>query len=129
MTAITAYGIPLSPVTSFLYFGRVILASDDDWLAVVHNLRWAQQKWARLSRVLSREVAGARTLGIIYVAVVQVVLLYGLDMWVLTPRIGRLLGGFHQRVYLSLVGRQHWRWKEGGWVYLLMSESMAEVEL
>ena len=37
--AITAYGTPLSPVTSFNYLGIFLLAADDDWPAVVHNLQ------------------------------------------------------------------------------------------
>ena len=56
--------------------------------AVVHNLRRAQKKWERLSRVLEREVRDARNLVIIYVVVVQAVLLYGLETWVMTPQIG-----------------------------------------
>ena len=54
-TATTAYGILLTSAASFKYIGRVLSASDDDWPAVVRNLRGARQKWARLSRVLGRE--------------------------------------------------------------------------
>ena len=61
--AITAYGIPLTPFTSFKYLGRVLLSADDDWLAVVNNLWRAQQKWERLTRVSIREGADARTSG------------------------------------------------------------------
>ena len=77
-TAITAYGIPLSPFTSFKYLGIIFSAPDVDCPAVVHNLQRAQQKWVQLSRVLSRYVAYAHTLGRIYMVVVQAVLLYGL---------------------------------------------------
>ena len=51
--------------------------SDDYWPAVVQKIQRAQQKWARLSNVLRREVADARTLGSIYVAMVQAAILYG----------------------------------------------------
>ena len=37
-----AYGRPLEMVALFKYLIRIIRASDDDWSAVVHNLRWAQ---------------------------------------------------------------------------------------
>ena len=63
---ITAYGIPLALVTSFKYLGSVLSTSDDNCPAVVHNLWRAHQKWARLSRVLSREGSDARTLGRIF---------------------------------------------------------------
>ena len=44
MTTITAYGIPLAPVTSSKYLGRVLLAPDNNLQVVVKNLRRAQQK-------------------------------------------------------------------------------------
>ena len=95
---ITYYGIPLAPVTSFKYLGIVILASGDDWLKVVHNLWQAQYNRERLSRLLSREDADVRTLGIIYVAVVQAVPLYGSETWVLTPCFEEILVRFRHRL-------------------------------
>ena len=68
---IAAYGIPLSLVTSFKYLGRFLSAAYNNWPAVVHNLQRSRQKWERLSRVLTREGVDARTMGRIYVAVVQ----------------------------------------------------------
>ena len=52
--------------------------------------------------------------GRIYVAVVQGVMLYGLDKWVITPCIGRVLGGFYHSVTHRLTGRKTWRGKDGG---------------
>ena len=63
--AITAYGIPLAPVTSFKFLGIILAAADDDWLELVSNLQKARRKWARLTRVLGREGADARNLGYI----------------------------------------------------------------
>ena len=76
-TAITAYGIFLTPVDSFIYIGRFLLVLYSDWTTVVLNLHREQQKWAQLSRVLGKEGTDARTVGRIYMAVVQVVILYG----------------------------------------------------
>ena len=69
--AIIAYEISLSPFTSFNYMRRVLLAKDDECPAVVNNFWRAGKKWARLTRVLSREGADTCTLGQIYFAVVQ----------------------------------------------------------
>ena len=55
--------------------------------------------------MLVREDADTRTSGRIYVAVVQVILLYGSETWAMKPHIGRVLGGFHHRVALRLTGR------------------------
>ena len=52
--AITSYGIPLSPVTSFKYLEIVLAVADDDWPAVVRNLRREWKKWARMTRMLIR---------------------------------------------------------------------------
>ena len=48
--------------------------------------------------VLSRVGADACKLRRIYVAVVHVVLMYGLETWVTKPHIGRVLVGLHHRV-------------------------------
>ena len=55
---------------------------------------------------MGREGEDARMLGLFYVAVVQVVLMYGSETWVMSPRIGRTLCGFHNRAVCRLTG---WR--------------------
>ena len=40
--ALTAYGFPLSQVTSVKYLGRVLAEEEDDWPPVVHNFRRAR---------------------------------------------------------------------------------------
>ena len=103
---IIAYGIPIDPVTSFKYLGRVLSEADNNCPAVVHNLRKTQNKCERLSRVLSREGADARTLGRIYMAVFQAVMIYESETWMMTPCIGSVLGGFHHRVARRLTGQK-----------------------
>ena len=46
--AFRAYGIPLDMSQYFKYLGRILTASDDNWLAVVGNLRNSHKSWARL---------------------------------------------------------------------------------
>ena len=75
--ALTAYRFPLSQVTSFENMRRVVAAEGNDWTAVVRNLKRARWKWARLTQVLIRNGADDRTLGNIYLELVQSVLLYG----------------------------------------------------
>ena len=79
--------------------------------------------------MLSREGVDARTLGRIFVAVVQEVIIYRSDMWLMTPRIGRVLGGFHHRVARRMTGRQPRRGRCGTWVYPLLEDAMAEAGL
>ena len=96
---------------------------------VVNNLFRARQKWEQLTWVLSRESADARTLGQIYLAVVQLVMIYGLETWVMTPCIrGEGWGGFHHRGDLRLARRKPKRGRYGGWVYPLLEDAIAEAE-
>ena len=50
-----AYDRPLETVTALKYLGRILMASDDDWPAVVANLWKARKCWARLSCIIGRE--------------------------------------------------------------------------
>ena len=68
-------------------------------------------------------------LGRIYLEVVQLVMLYRLEMWVMKPGIGRVLGRFHHRVDLRITGRQHRRRRDGVWIYPPLEKVMAEVGL
>ena len=56
--------------------------------------------------MLIRKGADALNSGRIYVAVVQTVLLYGSETWVMTLHIGRVLGGFYHRIARRLMIQQ-----------------------
>ena len=75
--AFEAYGEPIKNFSTFRYLGRVLTAGDDDWFAVVGNLRKARKSWGRLSRILSPEGADPKVSGNFYKAVAQAVLLFG----------------------------------------------------
>ena len=65
----------------------------------------------------------------LYVAVVQAVLLYWSETWVISPCIGRNLGGFHHRVDRRLTGRKPRKGQEEGWVYPQLEDTMTEAGL
>ena len=46
-----------------------------------------------MTRILSREGAEPRVYGFFFKTVLQVVLLFGSETWVVTPLMGRVLGG------------------------------------
>ena len=85
-------------VTSFKYLGRLILAADDDWPAVVKNLSWSRNVWSRMSRILSREEAVPRVSGFFFKSMVQAVLIFKADTWLVTPHMGKALKGFQTQV-------------------------------
>ena len=70
-----------------------------------------------------------RTSGHFYLAVIQAVLLFGAEMWVVTPRIGRLLGLLYHRVDRRLVKMQHWIQADGIWDYPPLEDSLRAVLL
>ena len=71
------YRAPIKSVSEFKYLGRILMATDDDWQAVVRNLGKARRSWGRLSRVLGREGADPKVSRAFYIAGTQAVLLLG----------------------------------------------------
>ena len=69
----------------------MILAFDNNWPVVVANIWKTRKKWDRISRILGREDADAKTLGIFYKVMVQTVLMFGSEMWVMTPCTDKIL--------------------------------------
>ena len=96
--AFSAYDHPLNMVTYFRYLGRVISAADDNWLAVIQNLAKSQAVQRRMMRILRREGARLWVYEFFFKAVVQLVLLFCAETWVVTPRMGRVLGRFQYQV-------------------------------
>ena len=68
-----------------------------------------------LLRILRQGGVNTRVLGIFFNAVVQAMLLFGLEMWVITPHMGRDMEGFHQRVACRITQRQPWCLQEISW--------------
>ena len=60
-------------------------AGDDNWPAVAGMLIKARKSWMQMTRILVREGAYPRISGLFFNAVVQAVLLFGSETWVLTP--------------------------------------------
>ena len=59
-------------------------------------------------------------------AIRHAVIIYRSEMWVMTPRIGRVWGRFrHSR----LTGRQLWIGRYGGWVYHPPEDTKVEARL
>ena len=124
--AFEVYGKQLKTVPSFKYLGIILTAGDDNWPAVVGNLGKAGKSWGRLKRILSREGAYKRVSGNVFKAVVQQVLLFGAETWVLTPRIERALNSFMHGAARWITGRQLRRGWDGKWFYPSLEGAMKE---
>ena len=64
-------------VKTFNYLGRPLDQTDDYWMAVIGNFKWAQKVWRRLGKLLIREVEDPKVAEMFYRAVTQAVLLFG----------------------------------------------------
>ena len=84
---------------------------------VVVNIWKVWRKWARLYRILGREGVDPRISGNFYKAIVQAILLFCLDTWVMKPRIGRTLGRSHHRVVRHTAGINTKRYTTRRWEY------------
>ena len=102
-------------MTSFIYLWRGILAAGDDWPVVVHNLVKVRVVWRRMTRIISRERARPRVSGFFFKSAVRSMLFFGADTWVVTPHMGRVLGGFQYQVAQQLTGRIMWRKSDRKW--------------
>ena len=70
------------------------MAADNNWTAVVRNLSWVMTVWKRITRILIREGAEPRVPAFFFNRMVQVVMLFDSETWVVTPHMERSLGGF-----------------------------------
>ena len=82
-------------VGSFKYLGWVLYRSNKEWSEVCPNIWMARQVWGRLGKLLIRDGADPIVSSKFYCAVVQAVLLFGLETWVLTSAMLQKIEGVH----------------------------------
>ena len=93
----SAYGKPLTEVPSFNYLGQTSSSSNNYWPVVEQNIRREKGKWGQPVKILGRDGEDRRTAGRFYVAVVQAVILFGSETWVMNPWMEKAIEGFHLR--------------------------------
>ena len=93
-------------LTSFKYLGRILTAGEANWLAVEGNPRKASKRWTRMTRILIWEGEYPKLSGLLFEGVVQAVLIFGAEMWVLTPRMEWAMSSFQHRVAQRKTVRQ-----------------------
>jgi hypothetical protein len=81
------------------------------------NLRKTWGCWAQISHVLRAENATARTSGMFYKMTVQAFLLYGSEIWRLSPTSVTRLEGFHIWAAWQKSGLQPEKKPNGSWPY------------
>ena len=110
-------GVEIDRVERFRYLGRILDQDDDDTYALMRQLDRARAQWGRIGSVLRCEGVKPRTMGYFYKAIVQAVLLYGSESWVLNKSSMKQLRSFHSRVARFLTGRHIRQDADGTWHY------------
>jgi hypothetical protein len=104
-TVFTIKGAPTKSTNEFKYLGGVLERNDNDWPAVRHAIQRAQMVGGHLQRLLTKDHADTKTMSSLYKAVVQAVLLYGSETWVLTGAMEKTLQSFHWECARYITGK------------------------
>ncbi len=94
----------------FWYLGQILAQDDDDVRAVRCQIKKARGIWARVGHVLQEDNTSPKVSAKVYKAVVQSVLLCGIETWNLSTTALAWLEGFHIRPAYRLA-EKHKPWK------------------
>ena len=131
-TTFTVFGETIENVHEFKYLGRIVTDTDDDKPTVINNLNKAGKAWGQIHRLLSQEKGrNLKAVVSVYRAIIQAILLYGSETWVLqgTTTLHRL-EVFHRRCARFLTGKFIRQLPNGDWEYPHTEDvfKMAELE-
>jgi hypothetical protein len=116
-------------VETFRYLERLLASNNSDWPTIYYNLKKAQARWGMISRVLERDGASPKAMGMFYKAVVQAVLLYGCETWTLTHPMIKALESFHHKVARRITHMTPKRTNHGTWNYPPLKNALEEAGL
>ncbi len=100
---------------------------EEDTQAVRAQLRKARGTWAQVGKVLRGENAPPTVAAKFYLAIIQAILLYGSETWVISLQAMARREGFHIRAAWCMAQKHKpWQgpWKE--WVYLKSEDVLRE---
>jgi Reverse transcriptase (RNA-dependent DNA polymerase) len=118
-TSFTVFGETIENVHDFKYLGRIVTDTDDDKTTVIHNLNRAGKAWGQIHRLLSQEKKrNLKAVVSVYQAIIQAVLLYSSETWVLQGNNTlHRLEIFHRRCARFLTGQYIRPQENGEWIY------------
>jgi hypothetical protein len=93
----SVHGNMLEQVEVFKYLWRLLAQDDNNIRAIRAQLQKARATWSRVGQVLWAENISPQVAVKFYKAVIQAVLLYGSETWVLSKTALASLEGFHIR--------------------------------
>ena len=87
---------------------------------------WASNFWSSMLRILSREGAVPQVSAFFFKSVVQAIMLFGAETWVVTPRMVKALGVFQTQVAIQMTGRLPRGTTDRRWRYTLTAAAREE---
>jgi hypothetical protein len=120
----------LERVEVFTYLGRM-MAQDDDNIQAVRSQLWNERAtWARVGQVLRSKNVTPFVAARFYQAIVQAILLYGSETWVLTRTALARLKGFHIRAAYRMAKEHKPKLGPGNvWIYPKSDDVLRECEM
>ena len=103
-------------VAQFKYLGHPLDQTGDNWMAIRQNVKWEWKVWGILRKILRREGVDIKVSEMLYRVVVQAVLLFGLDYWVLLSTMEEMVEGSHTGFLHQITGNRAWRNTGRTWV-------------
>ena len=97
----------------FKYLGRLLKRSDNDWTVARQNIRKDRQIWGRLGKILIQEGPDPIISAAFYHMVVQAVILFGTETWVLTSSTEKRLEGGQTGLLQQVTGNREIRQQNG----------------
>ena len=110
-------GVRIERVKHFKYLGRILSEDDCDSKCIDDQLKKTRKRWTCIAKILKREGANAACMGKFYLTIVQAVLLYGADSWVVKRDDLRKLQSFHSRAIRYMTGTHIQKRTSGEWEY------------
>ncbi len=123
----TINGNVLEQVEVYKYLGQMMAQEDKDMQAIRAQLRKARATWARVGKVLKSKNTSPHIAVRFYHAVLQAVLLYGSETWVISPTALVWLEGFHIRaVWQMAITHKPHQGPQNEWVYPKLKDVLRE---
>ena len=95
------YGVP-----NFQYMVLTLDQTDNDWTEVQWNAKRAHRFWGIFGKILRREGVEPKVEAMLYRAVTQAVLLFGLENCVLLSEMKRTVEGTHTGFLRKITGKR-----------------------
>ena len=116
-------------VKEFKYLGRVLTHNDNDLAAIERQLKKARGVWGKIGKIIRKKSnCNPRIMSIFYKVIVQTVLLYGSESWVMSSLARNKVNAFHNRCSRFITGR-HIKLDGETWVYPSRVTTLQQADL